>query len=409
MRLASEQKGGPWAAIVVSALGYFVDVYDIWLFAALRKPSLEELGISGAQLKSVGEALLNWQMFGFVLGAILFGILADKRGRLTVLFSSILLYSLANLANAFVTTVPLYAACRFVAGIGLAGELGAGVALVSELVPKEVRGWATSFVATVGVFGSVVAPRVAIAINNWHTSYIIGGVMGLVLLALRIGVFESGMYDSLKSRGDVKRGDLRLLFGTAERRSRFLATMLVGSPVWFFAGLMMVFAREVQVGLGIPNPHETPFVIAIAALGLSIGDIMFGVLSQVLKSRKKAFWTALIWMTGALIAIFHFAHDRDTFYWLMFIGGLGAGYWAVFVTTAGETFGTNCRGTVATTAPSFVRGLVIPMTMVRPLLEPRLGYLGSLQLLGVLSIAAAVWALIVLPETYGRDLDFVES
>lgn len=398
----------PVLAIVVAALGYFVDVYDIWLFSVLRKASLTDLGFNESQVKSVGEALLNWQMGGFILGAVLFGVIADRRGRLAVLFLSILLYSLANLANGFVHTYEAYAACRFVAGVGLAGELGAGIALVSELVSTTRRGWATTFVATVGVMGSVAAPIVG-SLTHWRTSYFIGGAMGLALLFMRIGVFESGLFEQVRTRDDVRRGDFAMLFRSGERLKRYLATILCGAPVWFFAGLMMTFSPELQKGLGIADPIEAPKIVAIAALGLAIGDILFGGMSQILRSRRKAFFLAFLWMTAAVAAIFLLPQTQASFYWLMFVGGLGAGYWAVFVTTAGEVFGTNLRGTVATTAPSFVRGLVIPMSLGRRALEPSLGFIGSTAALGIFVLALATWAVFALPETFHRDMDFVES
>ena len=303
-------------AIVVAALGYFVDVFDIWLFSSVRKQSLEGLGLIGDDVTRVGAALLNWQMAGFILGAILFGIVADRRGRLTVLFASILTYSVANVANGFVHGVAEYAVCRFVAGIGLAGELGAGIALVSELVSTAKRGWATTFVATVGVLGSVAAPLVAGAVD-WRTAYFIGGGMGLLLLLMRVGVFESGMFEEVKSRDDVKRGDFRHLLETGERRRRYLAIILAGGPVWFFAGLMMTFSPEVQAALSIPDPNPAPKVIAIAALGLCIGDLIFGGLSQLFRSRRVAFWIAYVWMATAVAGIFLFARTATAFFWLM--------------------------------------------------------------------------------------------
>lgn len=405
--LASAQRR-PTAAIVVAALGYFVDVYDIWLFSVLRKASLAGIGIPLERQRAIGEALLNWQMGGFVAGAVIFGIIADRRGRLAVLFSSILLYSLANLANAAVTDYWGYAACRFVAGIGLAGELGAGVALVSELVKAEGRGWATTFVASVGVAGSVAAPIVG-SLTEWRMSYVIGGVMGLALLGLRVGVFESSLFEAGRKREDIRRGDLRALFANGERTRRYLATILVGTPVWFFAGLMMTFAPEIQAGLGISDPVAAPLAVGTAALGLTIGDVLFGGLSQGLKSRKRAFLLAYAWMTLGIAAILLFARDGRTFLGMMFFTGLGAGFWAVFVTTCGETFGTNLRGTVATTAASFVRGLVIPLVLLRNALERPVGFIPATAAVGTLVLVLALWSVAVLPETYGRDLDFYEE
>lgn len=395
-------------AIVVASLGYFVDVFDIWLFSSVRKASLEGLGLTPDQVKSIGESLLNWQMAGFILGALIFGVIADRRGRLAVLFGSIVTYSLANIANGFVVDVTQYAACRFLAGVGLAGELGAGIALVSELVSTAKRGWATTFVATVGVSGSIAAPLIAKAVD-WRTAYFIGGGMGLLLLLMRIGVFESGMYEEVKARDDIKRGDLRLLFGSKERLRRYLAITLSGAPVWFFAGLMMTFSPEVQTSLGIPNPKPAPDIIAIAAFGLCVGDLIFGGISQFFKSRKVAFWIAYVWIAAVVSSIFLWVRNADLFFWMMFIGGLGAGYWAVFVTTSGEVFGTNLRGTVATTAPSFVRGLVIPMTLGKRAIEPMLGAIGSIATIAAITLVLAAWAVWSLPETFHRDMDYVET
>jgi putative MFS transporter len=395
-------------AIVAAALGYFVDVYDLWLFAVLRVSSLNGLGYTDkAQVKALGEVLMNWQMAGFILGAIGFGVLSDKKGRLAVLFGSIFLYSAANIANGFVTTIEAYAACRFIAGLGLAGELGAGIALVSELVPKASRGWATTLVATCGVAGSVAAAEFGMHFD-WRTSYFIGGGMGVALLLLRLGVFESGMFAKVLERPDVPKGNFLGLFKEKETLTRYIATILCGGPVWFFAGLFMTFSPELQAGLGITDAHPAPMIIMISAIGLTLGDVIFGALSQTWKSRKKAFYAAFMLMTVAIVGTFLFARDKHTFYWLMFVAGLGAGYWAVFVTTAGETFGTNIRGTVAITAPSFVRGLVIPLLAIRNLASPSLGFLGATAALGVVVLGLAVWAVTRMPETYARDLDFIE-
>jgi len=395
-------------AIIVAALGYFVDVFDIWLYSSVRKTSLEGIGYKGDEVKSIGEQLLNWQMGGFMIGAILFGVIADKKGRLTVLFASILTYSLANIANGFANDYTSYAICRFVAGVGLAGELGAGIALVSELVSTTKRGWATTFVATVGVLGSVAAPLVAKAVD-WRVAYFIGGGMGLLLLVMRVGVFESGMFEQVKSQDGVKRGDLFHLFQTTERVKRYLATIFCGAPVWFFAGLMMIFNAEVQTALNIQSPANGVDVIAIAAFGLCVGDVLFGAMSQMLKSRKLAFYIAYAWMTAAVIAIFTVAKDGNMFFWLMFLGGVGAGFWAVFVTTSGEVFGTNLRGTVATTAPSFVRGLVIPLTVAKNALVPAMGSIGAIGAIGVVILILAIVSVVALPETFARDMDFVEE
>lgn len=398
----------PVLAIVAAALGYFVDVYDVWLFSVLRVSSLKGLGYANPdQLKAAGEFLLNWQMGGFILGAIGFGILSDKKGRLAVLFGSILLYSFANIANGFVHDLNAYVVCRFLAGIGLAGELGAGIALVSELVDKRSRGWATTLVATTGVAGSVVAAQFASHLE-WRVSYFVGGGMGIALLLLRLSVFESGMFRKMLDTPDVRRGDFLGLFATRERAVRYLATIFCGGPVWFFAGLFMTFSPELQKGLGIAHPRSAPEVIMIGALGLTIGDVIFGAISQQWQSRKRAFYLAIALMAVALAIILLTPQTRDSFYVWMFIAGLGAGYWAVFVTTAGETFGTNLRGTVAITAPSFVRGLVIPLTLLRTAISGSLGFVPATGVLAIGVLILAVLSVWALPETYGKDLDYLE-
>lgn len=408
MSTESANPRGWGLAVVAAALGYFVDVYDIWLYAVLRTPSLKALGFTDPdQIKHVGEWLLNWQMAGFIFGAIGFGILSDKKGRLTVLFGSILMYSVANIANGFVQEPNMYAVCRFFAGFGLAGELGAGITLVSELVDKSHRGWATTAIASIGVAGSVAAAKFA-SMFDWRVGYFIGGGMGLALLLLRFRVFESGMFERVLADNSVRRGDFLGLVKTRDRASRYLALVLSGWPVWFFAGLFMTLSPELQRALNIADPYPASEVVLIGAVGLTLGDVLFGALSQILKSRKKAMLAALMLMTAAISGIFFATHDKQTFYWLIFVAGLGAGYWAVFVTTAGEVFGTNLRGTVAITAPSFVRGLVIPLTLVRTVLEPNMGFLPATGLLGVLVLAFALWGVFRLPETYGRDLEFVE-
>src|SRR5882762_615963 len=111
--------------VIVAALGYFVDIYDLLLFSIVRRPSLSALGVPDEELFGQGEFLLQVQMGGLLLGGLIWGIMGDKRGRLSVLFGSILMYSLANIGNGFVTNVTQYAALRFIAGLGLAGELGA--------------------------------------------------------------------------------------------------------------------------------------------------------------------------------------------------------------------------------------------------------------------------------------------
>jgi len=395
-------------AVVVAALGYFVDIYDLILFGVVRKPSLVALGVAEADLAREGIFLLNMQMIGMLIGGVVWGVIADKKGRLSVLFASIITYSLANVANGMVTDLTQYAVVRFIAGVGLAGELGAGITLVSELMRRETRGWGTTIVATVGICGGVVGGLVAGKVD-WRTAYYIGGGLGFALLVLRIGVAESGMFRGMAGQDDVRRGDFLHLFRDRARALRYLAVIAVGVPIWYAVGILITLSPELGKALGLsPAPNAAKAFMWCYA-GLAVGDLASGGLSQVLRSRKKALAIFLVLTAGALG--FYFAvggRSLGWFYTACAVLGFATGYWAVFVTSASEQFGTNLRGTVATTAPNFVRGAVVPVTLAYSALVPGLGELGAASAVGIASLGLAFVALLALHETYGKDLDYLE-
>lgn len=396
-------------AVIVAALGYFVDVYDLVLFSIVRVESLKSLGLSGDNLLSDGVFLLNMQMIGMLLGGILWGIWGDKRGRIQVLFGSILLYSLANIANAFVTSVEQYAILRFIAGIGLAGEIGAGITLVSELMSKETRGYGTTIVATVGVSGAVAAGLIG-DLFDWRTAYIVGGVIGLLLLALRISVCESGMFSSVRADQELSRGDLRLLFRSKERILRYLNSIVIGIPIWFVVGIIVTFSPEIGVAMQTTEPLSAVKGILYCYIGLTIGDLASGLISQLWRSRKKTILLFLSLTCGGSFAILCTRGiTPQLFYGTLIFIGFFAGYWAVFVSAAAEQFGTNLRATVTTTVPNFVRGIVVPMTILFEYLKSVVGILASAQIVCGLVTLLALLSLWQLQETFGRDLDFVEE
>lgn len=395
------------AAILVAALGYFVDVYDIALFSIVRKESLKELGLSDADILSQGIYLLDLQMAGMLIGGILWGVLGDKWGRLEVLFGSILVYSLANLGNAFVTDVPTYALLRLVAGIGLAGEIGAGITLVSEIMPKERRGLGTSIVATVGVSGAVAAAIIGHVVH-WRTAYIIGGVGGLLLLLLRFGARESGMFDAVKHDPSVRRGDLRLLFDRS-RAMRYLACVMTGVPMFFFVGLVVTLSPEIGKALNLTEEVNAADAVLFYSIGITLGDLGSGLVSQALKSRRRAIGLFLAGAAIVTAAILLGEGRSATYYYaLLAPGGFFIGYWCVLVTTAAEQFGTNLRSTVAATVPNFVRGMTIPITAGFMALRPHLGAVGAVQAVGIVCFALAAIGLYFLRETFSSDLDYVE-
>lgn len=403
------------AAVLLAALGYFVDIYDLVLFSVLRVSSLKSLGVAEAQLVPASSVLLDLQLAGMILGGVAWGVLGDKRGRLTVLFGSILLYSLANLANAFVQDLTLYGLCRLLAGFGLAGELGAGITLVSELLPVNRRGLGTTIVATVGVSGALAAGSIGEALigwsatDGWRYAYAIGGVVGLLLLALRLGVFESGLFERTR-QADVKHGDVRQLFVPFSRAVRVLRVVLVGMPIWFVAGVMLVFSPEIGAALGLDPKPTGGKTIFWAYLGVTLGDLASGLLSHRLQSRKKVLGAFLVALVGAVVLLLTFGgRSHATYYGLLTLLGFGSGYWVLFVTTAAEQFGTNLRATVTTSAPNFVRGTAIPLTAVWMALKPQLGTIPATMGLGLTCIAVALLALWRMPESFSTELDFVEK
>jgi putative MFS transporter len=401
------------AAVIVAALGYFVDIYDLILFSVVRVESLKTLGIVTKEaIKAQGEYLISMQMGGMLLGGILWGVLGDKKGRLSVLFGSILIYSLANLANGFVQTIEQYAWLRLIAGIGLAGELGAGITLVSESLPKEKRGLGTMIVATVGVSGAMLAYWVGQRLG-WRNAYITGGVLGLALLLLRVSVFESGMFQRTQEQTEVSRGNFFRLFTDTVRLGRYLRCLLIGVPLWFVVGILITFAPEFGEALGIrgPEPLSAGLAVFWCYFGLVFGDFASGTLSQLLRSRNRALQIFLVFCT-LLVGIYLYGlrgATPHTYYIVCFVLGISVGFWALFVTVAAEQFGTNLRATVATTAPNFARGSVVLLVPAFRWAEAACGSrITGAAVLGGLSLLVAFWAVSTLPESFGKDLDYVE-
>jgi MFS family permease len=396
------------AAIIVAALGYFVDIYDLVLFSIVRVPSLKALGVPDVQLMDTGAWLLTIQMWGMLVGGILWGILGDVKGRLSVLFGSIFLYSIANLANGMVHSIDMYAVLRFVAGVGLAGELGAGITLVSESMPKETRGYGTMIVASIGILGAVVASLVG-DFFDWRIAYYVGGGLGLLLLGLRVGVYESGMFTSLKGR-NVSRGNILLLFSNARRTIRYLSCILIGVPMWFMVGILITFSPEFGKAMGMAEAPSAGKAIMYCYIGLAIGDFISGSLSQYLGTRKKVVFYSILVMAAGWVVYFT-AHGLSLamFYALCVALGLGGGYWAVFVTIASEQFGTNIRATVTTTVPNFVRGAVPLLIFLFQHLKPGFGIVGAAAAVGFTTVAIALVALMGLEETHAKELNYLEG
>ncbi len=391
--------------IWVAALGYFVDIYDLLLFSIIRIPSLEDIGVQNVD--DVGLLILNTQMFGLLLGGILWGVLGDRLGRTKVLFLSIALYSIGNILNGFVETGTQYAIIRFIAGIGLAGELGAGITLVSELLPKEKRGIGTSIVAGIGLTGAVLAYFIA-QWFDWRTCYFIGGGLGLALLLLRLSVFESGLFEKMESNTKIVRGNFLMLFNKRERFMRYLRSILIGLPTWFVVGILITFSPKFASQLGIIGTIDPGIGIMISYSAIAVGDVVIGLLSQYLRSRKQALHVFYgITMIGMLV--FFTSTTPLQLYISTGIMGFGTGFWAVFVTIGAENFGTNLRATAATTIPNMVRGSLNGISAVFIGLGSYLNYVNSGIATAIIVMVITYWAISGLDETFGRDLDFIEE
>lgn len=392
--------------MIVAALGYFVDIYDLILFSIVRIPSLRDIGIPEDQLKSSGIFLIQMQMIGMIIGGVVWGIMGDKRGRLSALFFTILLYSLANIANGFIHTFQQYAWLRVIAGFGLAGELGIGITLVSEVMPKETRGWGTSIVSGVGICGAALA--FAFAEWGWKQAYWAGGALGLVLLGFRVYVHESGMFEKIKNQV-VRRGDFFCFFTNKERFLKYLYCILIGIPVWFIIGILITFSKEFAEYLGVTSPINVGKGVMLHYIGAACGSILTGWLSQVLHSRKKSLGIALITLPIVCIGYFSaFGVSATVFYLIVFLLGVSQGYWAVFITVSAEQFGTNIRSTATTTIPNFVRGSVVLMTFAWGEMTPSLGILKAAIIVGATVLILALFGLLKLEETYGKELDYTE-
>ena len=394
--------------IIVAALGYFVDIYDLLLFLIIKNQSLSGIGVPADSITEVGLTLMNWQMAGLLLGGLVWGIFGDKKGRLSVLFGSILMYSLANIANGFVQDIHTYALLRFIAGVGLAGELGAGITLISETMTKEKRGYGTMIVSTVGILGAVAAYYVA-DFFNWRTAFFVGGGMGLFLLVLRIGVFESSMFSKINHQ-QVKKGNLLMLLRDGGKFKKYIYSILIAVPVWFVVGILVGVAPEFGKALGMRDTVDTGKGIMFAYIGISAGDFLSGTLSQIFKTRKKIVYAFLtLTYLGILYFLTSNGMTASAFYVMCVCLGIATGYWVVFVTMACDQFGTNLRATVTTTAPNFVRGSLILVTMLFTFLSPQIGIVTSALVVGTLTVFVAFYALWHLDETYGKDLDYLEE
>ncbi len=394
--------------LLVAALGYFVDAFDLILFGVVRIPSLKSIGVADSDTLSTGLLLINMQMAGLLVGGFLWGVLGDKFGRLSVLLGSILLYSIATLANAFVDSVLSYVGLRFLAGIGLAGELGVGITLVSELLPRQYRGLGSAFIGTIGMLGAVMAGFIGESFD-WRMAYMIGGCMGFALLFMRVGLKESGLYLTVAQNTHVPRGSFVSLFSNLSLLRRYIAVIFVPLPLLTMIWILVAFTPEFARNFGASVPLQAGKAIIFCYIGLTIGDALSGLLSQLLKSRRKAIAFFLLLLTAGCAA--HLVCRPATaqlYYASCLLMGLAGGYWIVAIQLAAEQFGTNIRATATTSVPTVARALIIPATMGFKALSPLVGVVSSWAIIMLVALGLSVLGLLSLKESFHRDLDYVE-
>ncbi len=396
-------------SVAVAALGYFVDLYDIVLFGVVRVASLQDIGIAGDELTSQGILLLNLQMIGMLIGGVAWGIIGDKIGRRFALLATITMYSLANIANGFVHDIASYAALRFIAGVGLAGELGTGITLVAEIMPRQYRGYGTTIISFLGLLGALTASFVG-SWFDWRAAYFVGGAMGLIVLAGRfIGLQESHVFHAQKQDAH-KKGDVMLILRSKKTLLKYLAVTAIGVPIWYISGIIVTFSPEYSAALNLTRALTAAETLRWQAIGLAIGSGLSGIISEMIKNRKKVIWVCFAGMLVLTLGLLRLQGASATLFLLaIFVIGLGQGYWTVFLTMAAEQFGTNIRATVTTSVPNLVRAMVVPMTLVLASLRHDLGLINSTMLIGGVVFLLAFVSLYGVHETYGRDINFAES
>ena len=398
--------------VIVAALGYFVDIYDLLLFTIVKKDSMLGVGATMETMLVDSTKVINRQMIGLLLGGIIWGVLGDKKGRLSVLFGSIILYSIANFITGYAHTVEQYAWCRFAAGLGLAGELGAGITLVSEFMPKNKRGIGTSLVAGIGLSGAVAAYFTYHFTNDWRLCYKIGGGLGVLLLFLRISVAESGMFKQVRQQ-NVSRGNFFMFFTNAKRFRKYILAILIGLPTWYVIGILVnqsdKFAGKLYGSTTIDSGRSIMFAYA----AIAIGDIMVGFISQYFKSRKKGLLLFYFLTIISLIIFFSSFNNSDArMYAICALLGFSTGFWAIFITMGAEQFGTNLRATAATTIPNMVRGaLPLINLLFLNLFQKNIGWslIKSGIVTGIIVMAVTLVAFYFTEETYHKDLDYIEE
>jgi MFS transporter, putative metabolite:H+ symporter len=394
--------------VIVAALGYFVDIYDLLLFSIIRIPSLKSLGLNDTQIAKQGLFIINIQMIGLLVGGIIWGILGDKKGRLKVLYASIILYSIGNIANGFVQTVDQYALVRFITGIGLAGELGAGITLVSELLPKEKRGIGTSMVAGIGLTGAVVAFFLKEEFY-WRTCYFIGGGLGFILLLLRVGVLESGMFKNIQ-HAEVSKGNFFMLFSNGKRLRKYLSSILIGLPTWYVIGILITFSKEFGTKMNVQGAIDPGKAVMFAYAAISVGDVLAGFVSQWFRSRKKALYVYYVITALSVLWFFNLqGANVNTLYVVSAVMGFGTGFWAIFVTMAAEQFGTNIRATVATTVPNMVRGSLTLVSLLFTQLQKNVDYVKAGWITGIVVLIIGIISVMLAEETFHKDLNYLEG
>lgn len=391
--------------VLVVALGYYVDAYDLLVMSAVRKPSLLSLGVPESETLNIGLSLLNYQLVGLMIGGVMWGVIADKYGRKKALFGSILIYSFANIANGYINSVNMYYWLRIIAGFGLAGELGVGISLITENVAKERRTISTAIVSFFGMLGASTGGWFG-SIFEWQNCFLIGGFAGLLLLLLRLKVEESVMFNEIKDK-NVSKGNIWMIIKNPKTLLTYFFCTLAGAASILFIGVFIQSTPELGK---LFNLNITAGIALIwYYLGASVSEIIAGLLSKLLKERKAPIY---IFYAISLLAITNFCVNVPNspyfFYLNCLFLGFGLGWWSQLITLSAELFGINVRATAATSIPTFARAWNIPFSNIFKQNIPNLGIVNSAFGIGVIVVSLAIISITMVKETFENDANFIE-
>jgi MFS transporter, putative metabolite:H+ symporter len=390
-----------FSSLFLIGCGYFIDIFDLVLFSTLRISSFEELKITDPTYWTV--VFFNLQMTGILVGGIFWGKMADIKGRSWSFMGTILVFSIANIINGLTSSLTVYGICRFIAGFGLAGEMGSGIALICEKVPDEKRSLYLGFVSSLGCIGAVLSGWLG-DIVYWRYLFIGSGFAGILLTLLRKNLLEPDLFRKTATL-NIPRGQWKTLFQSPPDLIRFILLIFLGIPMWYIIGILWSFSTEMTSTIGL-NIFTSGQAILWGYVGVWMGDMLMPFVSQFLKSRIFTIQICLIMMLLGVIYLFQFQpHSLLSFQLTHIFLGFTIGYWAVYATLCGESFGTNIRALTSTSLPSLIRFSSIPMMIIYQYGRDE-NELNIALGMGLTVLCISMITTYFIKDTFQKDIDF---